>query len=76
MADASLREIGRVLLVAGAVVAALGALLLLCDTIPWIGRLPGDIVVRRRNWTLYAPIVTSVLLSLILTLLVRLLTRR
>ena len=50
----------------GLAVAAIGALVML--GLP-IGRLPGDIVVRRGNFTFYFPIVTSIALSLVLTLL-------
>ncbi len=57
---------GKLLLVAGLVIAGIG--LLMMAGIPF-GRLPGDIVIRRGNGTFYFPIVTSILLSIILTLL-------
>ena len=37
--------------------------------IPWLGRLPGDIIVKRENFSFYFPIATSILLSLVLSLL-------
>jgi hypothetical protein len=37
-----------------------------------IGKLPGDIVVRRKNFTLYVPLVSSIVLSLVVTLLLNL----
>jgi hypothetical protein len=43
---------------------------------PFLGRLPGDIHVQRERWSLYFPVTTSILLSLLLTLLVNLLWRR
>jgi hypothetical protein len=60
---------GRFLIVAGLVIAAIGALISL--GLP-LGRLPGDVVVRRGNFTFYLPIVTSIVISLLLTLLVSL----
>ena len=59
---------GKILLVAGLMIAGVGALVML--GLP-VGRLPGDIVYRRGNLTLYVPIATCVLLSLALTLLLR-----
>jgi len=70
------QEIGRALVVFGVVIAAVGALLLLAGRVPWLGRLPGDIVVRREPFTLYFPIVTSVVVSVVLTLLLNLFFRR
>ena len=74
-----LATIGRLLLGAGIVLAFVGGVILLADRIPgldWLGRLPGDIVVRRGPVTIYVPIVTSVLLSLFLTLVLGLFFRR
>ena len=60
-------EIGRTLLVLGGVLFVVGLLLTLGGRIPGLGRLPGDIVYRRGNFTFYFPLVTSLLLSLLLT---------
>lgn len=60
--------LGRMLIVAGLVIAAVGALLLLSGKIPWLGRLPGDILVKREKFTFYFPLATSLLISLILSL--------
>ncbi len=58
----------RLLLILGIILLALGLLW------PWLqksglGRLPGDIIIRRENFTFYFPITTSLLVSLLLTLL-------
>lgn len=70
--------LGKLLVVAGLVLAAVGALLLLGDRFPWLrlGRLPGDIVVERERFRLYLPIGTSLVLSLLLSLALWLLSRR
>ena len=57
---------GPILVIVGLVIAAVGALIWVGVS---IGRLPGDIVVRRDNFTLYLPITTSILVSVVLTLL-------
>jgi hypothetical protein len=67
MAD-SVQYIGKFLVLLGLIVAALGGLLLISGKIPWVGKLPGDILIQRRNFTFYFPLATSILLSLILTL--------
>jgi hypothetical protein len=60
--------LGRMLIVAGLVVAAVGALLLLSGKVPWLGRLPGDFLVRREKFTFFFPLATSLLISVILSL--------
>jgi hypothetical protein len=58
--------LGRILMAVGATVFVLGLLLSLLGR-TGLGRLPGDIVVQRGSWTLYFPIATSILLSLLIT---------
>ena len=69
-------ELGRWLIVLGIVIVAVGAILLVADRIPWLGRLPGDIRIERGNWRIYFPLATSLLISVILTLLLNLFFRR
>ena len=57
-------------LILGAVFLAVGIVLMMAPKIPWLGRLPGDILIRRKNYTLYFPLATSVILSIILTVLI------
>lgn len=68
----SLDDLGRLLLILGLVVAAVGLLLLLAGRVPFLnqlGRLPGDLVVRGNGVTCFVPIVTMILLSVILSIL-------
>lgn len=58
---------GWVLIIVGASIAAVGLLWLLAPSIPWLGRLPGDVVIERKNFRFYFPLTTCVLLSLLLT---------
>ena len=63
----NLDPFGRSLIVIGLIIVAVGVVLSLGDRIPLVGRLPGDIVLRGDGWTVYAPIVTSIILSVVLT---------
>jgi len=69
-------SLGKMLIVFGVVLALLGGLLLFAGELPFLGRLPGDIVIRRENWSFYFPITTSIVLSVLLTLLLSLFSRR
>ena len=69
-------ELGRTLVILGGGVVLVGLVLMLAPSVPWLGRLPGDILVRRERFTLYFPLVTCVVLSVVLTLLVNLFFRR
>ena len=69
-------DLGRTLLVVCGLICLVGVALLFADRIPWLGRLPGDVVLRRGRVTFYAPIMTSVVVSLVLTLLLNLFWRR
>jgi Protein of unknown function (DUF2905) len=68
-------QLGRVLLGVGLVLVVLGGLLLVGERLG-LGRLPGDLVLKRKNVSIYLPIATSILLSLVLTLVLNLWLRR
>jgi hypothetical protein len=57
-----------VLLVLGLVIAGVGLVWILAPSLPWLGRLPGDIRIERENFRFYFPLVTCLLLSLVLSL--------
>lgn len=65
---AGVEHIGRLLVITGIVIAAVGGLLMVSGKVPWLGRLPGDIMIQKRNFTFYFPLATSIILSLLLTL--------
>ena len=60
---------GKLLIVIGLAIGGLGGVLSLAGRIPWLGHLPGDISVRRENFSFHFPITTSILISLVLSLL-------
>ena len=61
--------LGKMLILLGVLIVLIGLLLLIGEKIPWIGRLPDDIIIRKKNFTFYFPLTTSILISIILTLL-------
>ena len=69
-------SLGKMLILFGVVLALLGGLLLLAGKIPFLGRLPGDIIIRREHWSFYFPLTTSIVISILLTLLLSLFSRR
>ncbi|MCK6603358.1 MAG: DUF2905 domain-containing protein [Ignavibacteriaceae bacterium] len=60
--------IGKLLITGGVIMTAAGLIILFWNKIPFIGKLPGDILIRKENFTIYFPIVTSIALSLLISL--------
>lgn len=69
-------DIGRMLVILGAVILVAGLVMVFADRIPFLGKLPGDIVVRRKNFTFYFPVVTMIVLSILLTIILNLFGRK
>jgi hypothetical protein len=68
-------DLGKTLIVFGILLIVAGLLFQGHSRLPWLGHLPGDIHIKRDNFQFYFPITTSILVSLILTLLLRLFRR-
>ena len=60
--------LGKSLVLFGVILALVGLLLVFSDKIPWLGKLPGDIHIKRENFEFWFPITTSVVLSVVLSL--------
>ena len=58
---------GWLLIIVGLVIVGIGVVWLVAPSIPWLGKLPGDIAVERENFHFYFPIVTCILISVVLT---------
>ena len=72
-----MEQLGRLLVIMGVVLALLGVLLVLGPRLPFrLGRLPLDFQFQRDNFRLFFPLGTSIVLSLLLTLILNLLSRR
>jgi hypothetical protein len=70
---------GRFLLITGLILSAVGALLVLAPRIPGLsrlGQLPGDLFVQRGPVTIFIPIVSSLVISVLLTVVLNLISRR
>ncbi|MBM3165925.1 MAG: DUF2905 domain-containing protein [Chloroflexi bacterium] len=64
--------IGKILLIVGGIIILLGLVMILGQHIPFFGKLPGDIVIKKEGFSFYFPIVTFLILSIILTLIINL----
>jgi hypothetical protein len=62
-------ELGKTLILLGGVILLVGVFLALGVKLPWLGRLPGDIVIQRDRFSFYFPLATCLLVSAILSLL-------
>ena len=65
--ERAMPSLGKFLIVIGLVIALIGVILTVAGKIPWLGRLPGDIYVKRENFTFYFPLATSIIISIILS---------
>jgi len=68
-------ELGRTLMILGALLFVVGLALTYAGRVPWLGNLPGDVAVERGNFRLYAPFGTMIIVSIVLTLLLNLVVR-
>lgn len=68
-------DMGRLLMVMGALIFVIGLVLVLAGRLPGIGSLPGDIAIGRGNFRFYAPLGTMIVLSLLLTLILNVVIR-
>ncbi|MCZ6635967.1 MAG: DUF2905 domain-containing protein [bacterium] len=67
---------GKLLMIAGAVLFLVGLLVMYGPKIPFLGRLPGDIVIRGEGGNFYFPIVTCIVLSVLGSIILNLISRR
>ena len=67
---------GRLLMIFGGVVFVVGVLMVFYDRIPFLGRLPGDLLIQKKGFSLYVPIATCVVLSMLLTVVLNLFGRK
>jgi len=60
-------EFGKILICIGLLLAILGFVFIFGNKIPFIGRLPGDIAVERRNYSFYFPVATCIIISVVIS---------
>jgi hypothetical protein len=71
-----LHGLGKLLVLFGCMLVLIGVLVLFVGRLPWLGRLPGDILIQRKNFSVYFPLATSLLISLVFSAIAWLLSRR
>jgi hypothetical protein len=71
-----LNSIGKLLIYTGLFIVIIGVILYFSPKIPFLGKLPGDISIKKGNFTFYFPLATSILLSIIISLILYILSRR
>ena len=64
-----LQPLGRALIIFGVIITGFGVVLLLTPKLPWLGRLPGDILIQRERFSFYFPLASCLVASLLLSLL-------
>lgn len=64
-----MQELGRAIISIGVVLIVVGAILSFFGKLPFLGKLPGDILIKRENFSFYAPITTGIVISVILSIL-------
>jgi uncharacterized protein YybS (DUF2232 family) len=67
--------IGRSLIILGLIIAAIGVVLTFAGRFPWLGRLPGDIYIKKDNFSFYFPLATSILISVVVSFILWLIRR-
>jgi hypothetical protein len=69
-------DLGKALIGIGIALVVIGALFWLGDKLPWFGRLPGDIDIKREHFRFYFPVTTCLFVSVVITLFFWLLRKR
>jgi hypothetical protein len=70
-----MQGLGKLLIIAGVVLILAGLLFVFSPRIPLLGKLPGDIMVKRENFTFYFPLATSILLSILVSVILYLIRK-
>jgi hypothetical protein len=68
-------EMAKAIILIGAVIVAIGLVMLLFQKTPFLGKLPGDILIKRENFTFYFPLATSIIISIIISLILYLIRK-
>ncbi len=66
-------ELAKTLITIGVLLIIAGIVVLVIQKVPFAGKLPGDIVIRKKNFTFYFPLATSIIISIIISLILYLL---
>jgi len=67
--------IGKILIIVGGVIIIVGLIFLFSPNIPFLGKLPGDITIKKDGGSFYFPVVTFLIISIVLTILINIILR-
>jgi hypothetical protein len=67
--------LGKILLIVGGAIIVLGLIFIFAPQIPFLGKLPGDINIKKDDFSFYFPVVTCILVSIVLTIIVNVIIR-
>jgi DUF2905 family protein len=70
-----MNEIARIFILLGVALIVIGLLVLAIQKLPFAGRLPGDIFIKRDNFTFYFPLATSIVVSILISLILYLINK-
>ena len=68
-------EMAKIIIVIGAVLVLIGFAMLFVQKVPFLGKLPGDILIKKENFTFYFPLTTSIVISVIVSLILYLVSK-
>jgi hypothetical protein len=68
--------IGRALIVIGIIIALIGVIFTLAPKLPFLGKLPGDIIYKKENFTFYFPLTTSIIISVVISIILYFISKR
>lgn len=68
--------LGRSLIIIGVIIIVAGIIFTIAPKMPFLGKLPGDIYIKRDNFVFYFPLATSIIISAVISLILYLITRR
>ncbi|MBI5682040.1 MAG: DUF2905 domain-containing protein [Deltaproteobacteria bacterium] len=71
-----MENLGKLLVISGLILAVIGLIFIFGQRFIWLGRLPGDIIIKKDNFTFCFPIATSIIISIILSLIFYIFSRR
>jgi len=68
-------ELARVMILIGTVLIVIGLVMLVVPRMPFLGKLPGDILIKKERFTFYFPLATSIVISIIISLILYLINK-
>ncbi|MGE5750634.1 MAG: DUF2905 domain-containing protein [Nitrospirota bacterium] len=68
-------EMAKIIIVIGVVLVLIGLIILFLQKVPFLGKLPGDILIKKENFTFYFPLSTSIVVSIIVCLILYLISK-